>query len=58
MSGVRDVWETEDMHSGLLVEKTFPKSLLGRPRLRWENNIKIGFQEVVGGHGLDASSSG
>jgi hypothetical protein len=25
----------------------------GRARLRWENNIKIGLQEVGWGHGLD-----
>jgi hypothetical protein len=26
---------------------------LGRPRHRWEDNIKIDIQEVRGGHGLD-----
>jgi hypothetical protein len=26
---------------------------LGRHRRRWENNIKIDFQEVRWGHGLD-----
>jgi len=41
-----------------LEEKPFPKSPLGRPRLRWENNIKMDFQEVVGGHGLDVCGSG
>jgi len=25
----------------------------GRPRRRWENNVKIGLQEVGWGHGLD-----
>jgi len=35
----------------VLEEKTFPKNPLGRPRLRWENNIKMDFQEVVGGGG-------
>jgi len=25
----------------------------GRPRRRWEDNIKMDFQEVVWGHGLD-----
>jgi hypothetical protein len=26
---------------------------LGRPRLRWEDNIKMDLQEVGWGHGLD-----
>ena len=30
----------------VLVVKTEGKRPLGRPRLRWENNIKIGLQEV------------
>jgi hypothetical protein len=31
---------------------------LGRPRLRWENNIKLHLQEVGWGHGLDCFGSG
>jgi hypothetical protein len=32
---------------------------LGRPRRRWEDNIKIDLREVgKGGHGLDKSGSG
>jgi hypothetical protein len=31
---------------------------LGRPRLRWENNIEIGHQKVeCGGYGLDLAGS-
>jgi hypothetical protein len=26
---------------------------LGRPRRRWEDNIKMDLREVEGGHGLD-----
>jgi len=29
------------------------KKPLGRPRCRWENNIKVNLQEVGWGHGLD-----
>jgi hypothetical protein len=29
-----------------------------RPQRRWEDNIKIGLQDVRWGHGLDVSSSG
>jgi hypothetical protein len=32
----------------VLVEKPVEKRPLGRPRRRWEDNIKIDFQEVVG----------
>jgi hypothetical protein len=41
-----------------LEEKPVPKSPLGRPRRRWKNIIKMDFQEVVGGHGLDLFGSG
>ena len=38
----------------VLVGKPERKKQLGRPRLRWEDNIKIDLQEVVcGGYGLD-----
>jgi hypothetical protein len=35
----------------VLVGKPEGKRPLGRPRYRWEDNIKIDPQEVVGGHG-------
>jgi len=31
---------------------------LGRPRRRWEDNIKMDIQEVVCGYGLDRVGSG
>jgi len=32
---------------------------LGRPRRRWEDNVKMDLQEVgCGGHGLDRAGSG
>jgi hypothetical protein len=35
----------------VLVEKPEEKRPLGRPRRRWEDNIKMDFQEVGGGRG-------
>jgi hypothetical protein len=35
----------------VLVGKSEEKRPLGRPRRRWEDNIKIDFQEVGGGRG-------
>jgi len=35
----------------VLVGKPEGKRPLGRPRYRWEDNIKIDLQEVGGGHG-------
>jgi hypothetical protein len=35
----------------VLVGKPEGKSPLGRPRRKWEDNIKMGFQEVGGGRG-------
>jgi hypothetical protein len=35
----------------VLVEKSEEKRPLGRPRRRWDNNIKMDFQEVGGGRG-------
>ena len=37
----------------VLVGKPEEKRTLGRPRRRWEDNIKIDLQEVDWGHGLD-----
>jgi hypothetical protein len=42
----------------VLVEKTEGKRQLGRPRRRWEDNIKMDIQEVGWGYGLDWSASG
>jgi hypothetical protein len=36
---------------GVLVGKPEGKRPLGRPRRRWENNIKMDVQEVEGGRG-------
>jgi hypothetical protein len=44
---------------GVFVRKPEGKSLLGRSRRRWENNIKMDLQKVgLGGHGLDWSGLG
>jgi hypothetical protein len=37
----------------ILVRKPEGKRPLGRPRLRWEDNIKMNLQEVGWGHKLD-----
>jgi hypothetical protein len=37
----------------VLVGKPEGKRPLGRPGHRWEDNIKMNFQEVGWGHGLD-----
>ena len=42
----------------VLMGKPKVKRLRGRPRPKWEDNIKIGLQEVGWGHGLDQSGSG
>jgi len=43
----------------VLVGKPEGKRPLGTPRRRWEDNIKMGLQEVGGGRGgLDAVGSG
>jgi len=42
--------EDRGMHR-VLLGKSEGKSPLGRPRRRWEDNIKIDLQEVVGGRG-------
>jgi hypothetical protein len=39
------MWEMEGMYS-VLVGKSEEKKPLGRPRHRWEGNIKAGLQEV------------
>jgi len=42
--------EDRGMHM-VLVGKPEGKRPLGRPRCRWEDNIKMDLQEVGGGHG-------
>jgi hypothetical protein len=42
--------DDRDVHR-VLVGKPEGKRPLGRPRRRWEDNIKIDFQEVGGGGG-------
>ena len=43
----------------VLVRKREGKRQLGRPRRRWEYNIKMDLQEVgCGGYGLDRADSG
>jgi hypothetical protein len=44
----------------VLVGKPEGKSPLGRPRRRWEDNIKMDLQEVGGGHGdwMELAGSG
>jgi hypothetical protein len=37
----------------ILVGRPERRRPLGRPRLRWEDNIKIDLQDVGWGHGLD-----
>jgi len=43
------VGEDRGVHR-VLVEKPEGKRPLGRPRRRWEDNIKMDLQEVGGGH--------
>jgi len=43
---------------GVLVGKPEGKRPLGRPRRRWEDNIKINLREVGGGWRLDGVDSG
>ena len=44
---------------GVLMGNPEGKKPLGRPRYRWEDNIKMDIYEVVcGGYGLDRAGSG
>jgi hypothetical protein len=40
------VWGRGEVHTGVLVRKPEGKRPLGRPRLSWEDNIKIYLQEI------------
>ena len=43
----------------VLVEKSVGKRPFGRPRRKWEDNIKMDLQELgCGGYGLDRAGSG
>jgi len=42
----------------VLVGKPEGQGRIGRPRLRWEDNIKMDLQEVGCGYGLDRAGSG
>jgi hypothetical protein len=44
------VWEERGVHR-MLLGKPEGKTPLGRPRRRWEDNIKMDLQEVAGVHG-------
>jgi hypothetical protein len=58
MGGVCDLWGTEDMHTGLWRRNLFQRARLDDLGVDGKNNIKVDFQEVVGGHGLELSGSG
>ena len=45
------MYDGEVMIAEFLVAKPERKRPLGRPRRRWEDNIKMDLQEVVGGCG-------
>jgi hypothetical protein len=42
-----NIWGRAEVFTGLFVGKHEVKRPLGRPRRRWENNIKMDLQEVV-----------
>ena len=42
----------------VLVRKHERKRLLGRPRRRWEDNIKMGIEEIAQGRGVVRYGSG
>jgi len=46
MGGACSAYEGEDMNIQGLVRKPEGKISLGRPRHRWEDNIKMGLQKV------------
>jgi hypothetical protein len=53
------LWGEKKGGCGNLVGKPEGKRPLGRPRRRWEVNIKMDLQEVgCGGYGLDLSDLG
>jgi hypothetical protein len=42
----------------ILIGRAEGRRPLGRPRRRWEDNIKLDLKEVGWGHGLDGAGSG
>jgi len=52
MGGTCSTYGGEESCIGVLVRKPERKRSLGRPRSRWEENIKIDLQEV-GSEGMD-----
>ena len=54
---VASVEERRSVHR-VLAGKPECKMPLGRPRRRWEDNIKMDLQEVGGCYGLDRADSG
>jgi hypothetical protein len=54
------VWRVEERRGVymVLVEKPEGKKPLGKPKRRWENNIKMDLKEVGRGYGLDRAGSG
>jgi len=42
------LWETGKVHTGFLVERPEGKRPLGRPGIRWEDNIKMDLQDGLG----------
>ena len=57
MGHVENTGESRGLYS-VLMRKPDEKRPLGKSRRRWEDNIKIFFQEVGWGHRLDCSGSG
>jgi len=54
MGGACSTYEARRDVYRVSVEKPEGKRSLGRPRRRWEDNIKMDLQEVgCGGHGLN-----
>jgi len=45
----RALWGRGEAYTGFWWGKSEGKRLLGRPRRRWEDNIKVDLQEVVCG---------
>jgi len=55
---MQHVWGREEMHTGIWWGNLGGKRPLGRPRRRWEDNIKMDFKEVGWGRGMDWCASG
>ena len=53
MGGACRLWGTGEAYTGFLVGKPEGKRPRGRPRHRWEDNIKMDLQEVGCGGEMD-----